>query len=100
MSRAARQGMTDRQLLESLHERLDGIDDRLREGDGRFASLESHLQRVDADWTIAMNFLHAVSLERSRPDLAGQIEATIAERRPANGSTHPDLSDEPTNPGG
>ena len=93
MSKEARQGMTDRQLLESLHERLDGIDARLGVGDKRFGA-------IDADWTLAMHFLQAVALERSRPDLAAQIEATIKERRPPNGADHPDLSDEPTNPGG
>jgi hypothetical protein len=80
--------MTDRELLLSLHERIDDVDRRLEDGN-------RHFTNVDADWTIAMHFLHEIALERGRADLAQQIDHAIRERRPTNGATH----DEPTNPG-
>jgi hypothetical protein len=68
-------------------QKLDAILDRLEEGDRRF-------DRMDTDWTIAMNFMHEVALERGREDLAQRIRETVAERRP-NGAVDHDV---PTNP--
>lgn len=79
--RQERKKLSDRELLELIHDRLD-------DGDAHFA-------RIDADWTLAMNFMHEVALERGREDLAKRIRETVIQRRP-NGNV--DFHEEPTNP--
>lgn len=77
---------------EAIKERLAAVDRRLNQGAEEFA-----LQR--ADWSIAMNFMRELALERGRSDLAAQVDRLLEERKVpghANGAFH----DEKTNPGG
>lgn len=82
MSKQDRAAMTTDQ-------KLDAILDRLEEGDRRF-------DRMDTDWTLAMNFMHEVALERGREDLATRIRETMIERRP-NGQAEGDVPTSPDN---
>jgi hypothetical protein len=80
--------MTDREILLMLAGEVPKINARLEEGNRRFAAIE-------ADWTIAMNFMHEVAKERGNEDLARRIQEAVYERRP-NGHYG---DDEKTNPG-
>lgn len=64
--------------------------------DQKLDAILDRLDRIDTDWTIAMNFLHEVAIDRGREDLAKRINETMHERRP-NGAV--DFHDEPTSPG-
>jgi hypothetical protein len=99
MSKAERQQMTDRQLLESLHERLDGITERLAEGDKRFALIEGCVRDLEDNVGLLLNSVHALckarGLEKEVAGLNAGLERLIA----ARDERRPQLRDEKTSPG-
>lgn len=85
-----RSKMTDRELLLDLHDRLDVMDERLAAGDELFQLAERRERQHEADWTVAMKFMHSLNVRLAKHDPtanaeADQIEDAIKERFP-NGS--------------
>lgn len=82
-SKTDRAGMSDRELLLGLHDRLDRQDEELKSA------------RVE--WVVCMRYLHSLNLFMGRRDEAQEIDQVIGIHRP---SSMPAGSDaEKTHPG-
>jgi hypothetical protein len=82
-----RSKMTDRELLLSLHERIDAVDQRLADGDREF-------QEQKKDIGIVSSAVKALCEVRGLDDKVQELGRRLADRFPANGVGH----EAPTNP--
>lgn len=74
-------------------EKLDFIIDRLKEGDRRFGFIE-------ADISIAFNWMKELAMKRGREDIAAQIEKRMEDRAAQlNGAGHDSEADTITETG-